>query len=231
MAAQVGTTKIDWDETWRLTKSRFPFQGVFDRITNPADLEAIAVVKSWHDPTMLAELGDIQLVPLAERLAGPGASPIMGAFTRLNPEGGRFSNGSYGVYYASRGLPTAIAEAQYHREKFLRASHAPAGEITTQAVIASLHADLHDIRGLQDQMADSYDPNDYTASRAFARTLRSQQSWGIVYNSVRHLQGENAAIFRPPALSPARQGPIIAFAWNGYSIFNVYEKRPLPPSA
>ena len=31
----------------------------------------------------------------------------MAAFTHLNPEGSRFSDGSYGVYYAAHTLATA----------------------------------------------------------------------------------------------------------------------------
>ncbi len=35
---------------------------------------------------------------------------VMAPFTHLNPKGSRFSDGSYGVYYAAKRLSTAIAE-------------------------------------------------------------------------------------------------------------------------
>ena len=55
-----------------------------------------------------------------ERVSGPGATPVMAAFTHLNPGGSRFSDGSYGVYYAAHSLETAIAEVSHHRAIFLR---------------------------------------------------------------------------------------------------------------
>ena len=52
----------------------------------------------------------------------------MAAFTHLNPEGSRFSDGSWGVFYAGNDLNTAIAETRHHRERFLRnAAQGPHG--------------------------------------------------------------------------------------------------------
>ena len=66
------------------------------------------------------ETGQISLVPPEERISGPGTTPIMAAFTHLNPEGSRFSDGSFGVYYCAQELDTALAEVRYHQARFLR---------------------------------------------------------------------------------------------------------------
>ena len=46
----------------------------------------------------------------------------MAAFTHLNPQGSRFSDGSYGVFYCARSRDTAIAETRYHSALFLEAT-------------------------------------------------------------------------------------------------------------
>jgi len=63
------------------------------------------------------------LVPIEDRVSGPGTTPIMAAFTHLNPEGSRFSDGLFGLYYCSQRLETAWAEVRYHRERFLGHTH------------------------------------------------------------------------------------------------------------
>jgi hypothetical protein len=50
------------------------------------------------NPRLREEAGNLTLVPLEDRVSGPGTTPIMAAFTHLNPEGSRFSGGSFGVY-------------------------------------------------------------------------------------------------------------------------------------
>ena len=50
------------------------------------------------------ELGQLDLVPRERRISGPGTQPLMAAFTHLNPDGSRFSDGTYGVFYAARSL-------------------------------------------------------------------------------------------------------------------------------
>ena len=46
----------------------------------------------------------------------------MAAFTHLNPDGSRFSDGRYGVFYAARSLDTAVAETMHHRANFMAAT-------------------------------------------------------------------------------------------------------------
>lgn len=69
------------------------------------------------------------------------------AFTHLNPNGSRFSDGSYGVYYAAREQETAIYETVYHAERFLRDSREAPIEQDMRVYIAPIEGDLHDLRG------------------------------------------------------------------------------------
>lgn len=168
-------------------------------------------------------MGQIGLVTPAERLTGEGATPIMAAFTHLNPEGSRFSDGSYGVYYAGRSLDTAIAETRYHRERFLERTKEAPIELDMRTYLADLNADLHDIRG-RDDLAEVYDPGSYQAGQALGRELRALGSSGIVYDSVRDSGAPCAAVFRPRALSRCVQGPHFGYVWDGSRISAVIRK-------
>jgi RES domain len=162
---------------------------------------------------------------------------IMAAFTHLNPEGSRFSDGSYGVYYAAHDLETAIAEVSHHRALFLSRTAEPAIDVDMRVITATIDAPLHDLRSLEPQSLDAarfksdlfksnlFDPDHYAAPQALGRLLRAAGSWGVQFPSVRHAGGLCAGIFRPKALRNARSGAHIALHWDGQRITHWYEKR------
>jgi len=122
MGVTIDVARIRWRPSWRIVPSRFPPIQLFERVADPADLEAIAVIESLTNPRLREEIGELGLVPSGDRVSGPGSSVIMAAFTHLNPAGSRFTDGSFGVFYAAADMETAIAETKYHRERFLRAT-------------------------------------------------------------------------------------------------------------
>jgi hypothetical protein len=197
--------------------------GLYDRVADPADLEAVFAVENLTNPRLRQEVGDISLVPPGDRVAGPGTTPIMAAFTHLNPEGTRFSDGTFGVYYASRSLDTAIAESRYHRAEFLRRTKEGPLELDMRTYLSDVDADLHDIRGRKDLPA-VYHPGNYSAGQALGAELKAANSCGIAYDSVRDPGGECVGVLRPPVLSPSIQGKHFGYSWDGSSITTVYEK-------
>jgi hypothetical protein len=218
------TSRIRWSPSYRIVPSRFPPVGLFDRVANPADLEAVYAVEALTNPRLRQEAGEISLLPPEERVSGPGTTPIMAAFTHLNPMGSRFSDGTYGVYYAGESLDTAIAETRYHREKFLLATSEPSIDLDMRAYLTDVRAALHDIRGRND-LEMIYDPHSYVESQKLGLTLKLGNSWGLIYDSVRRSGGTCAGVFRPRALSNCRQGQHLVYAWNGKKIDTVYEKK------
>jgi hypothetical protein len=151
----------------------------------------------------------------------------MAAFTHLNPEGSRFTDGSYGVFYTCPDLDTAIAETSHHRERFLKATNQGPMHLDMRVYLTDLVSKLHDIRGEQRKRPLVYHAHDYSGSQRLAKQLRGQGSNGIVYSSVRRQTGECAAVFRPKVLSNCRQERHLAYVWNGARIREVYEKRSL----
>jgi hypothetical protein len=227
----VPLARVSWRPSYRLIPSRFPTVGLYDAIADAADLEAVFAIEALANPRLRDELGELQLVPPEERVSGPGATPVMAAFTHLNPEGSRFSDGTYGVYYAAHSLETAIAEVSHHRGVFLRRTHEPAIDVDMRLITASVEAELHDLLEAEgeaantDRYASVLDPDDYGPSQALGRRLRAVQSWGIRYPSVRHAGGECVGIFRPRALRHAKAAAHVALHWDGTRITHWYEKR------
>jgi len=215
------TSCICWRQTVRLVPSRFPPILLFERVADSSDYDALYQLESMTNERLRNEEGDVFLVDPADRIYGAGSTPIMAAFTHSNPSGSRFSDGSYGVYYAGRDMHTAIAEVSHHMARFYLATKEGPLQTDMRAYFADVNADMQDIRGMQPALPDVYRPNDYSASQPYGATLRKANVMGIAYSSVRQLDGECLAIFRPVALSPATQGPHYRFDWNGSAISSV----------
>lgn len=214
--------------SYRIVASRFPPVDLFERIADPQDLEAVYAIQALTNPRLRQEVGELSLVPPEDRVSGPGTSPIMAAFTHLNPNGSRFSDGSYGVYYAAREQETAIYETVYHAERFLRDSREAPIEQDMRVYIAPIEGDFHDLRGEDPQTSSLYHKSNYGHAQALGARLRAARSWGVVYHSVRHSGGECVAVFRPPVISPCTQGAHLTYIWDGQRIAEVYEKREVP---
>lgn len=223
--------QIEWQPSWRIIPSRFPPISLFERVTAPADLQAIFEIEALTNPRLRDEAGDICLVAQEDRITGPGASVVMAAFTRLNPEGSRFTDGSYGVFYAANDLDTAIAETTYHRERFMRATKQARMELDMRVYLVYLAAALHDLRGRKAEYPLVYHNENYAAGQHLAATLRKDGSNGIAYDSVRRQGGECVAVFRARLLSNCRQERHLCYVWDGHKIASVYEKRALGEGA
>ena len=221
-ASEPARQRVHWNKAYRLVPSRYPAVGPWDAIADPADFEALAAIESLTNPRLRVELGVLSLIPAARRVSGPGTTPIMAAFTHLHPDGSRFSDGSYGVFYASHGIGTAIRETVFHRERFLARTRQCAITVQMRCYITAINRELHDLRmGYQAE----HDPDDYGASRRLARTLRRENSDGLVYRSVRHEGGQCIAVFWPDCVAPCTQGAHYAYHWDGQHIDQVSELR------
>lgn len=221
----INTARIEWRPCYRIVPSRFPPVGLFDAVADPDDLEAVFQIEAMTNDRLRDEVGEISLVPPEDRVSGPGTTPIMAAFTHLKPDGDRFTDGSYGVFYASLTIETAVAETKHHRIRFLQATDEPAQELDMRVYAVDLEAELHDIRGMQASNPTWYHPTRYAMSQELARGLKESGSDGIVYDSVRYDGGECAAVFRPRLLSNCRQERHLCYVWDGQAITMIYEKK------
>lgn len=223
----INTAEIEWCPCFRIIPSRFPPVGLFDAVADPGDLEAVFQIEAITNDRLREEAGDLALVAPEDRIAGPGTTPIMAAFTHLRPEGDRFTDGSYGVFYASLSIQTAIAETRHHRMRFLQATDEPAQEMDMRVYSVDLKAELHDLRGLRDSHPDLYHPLSYDISQDLAGRLRAEGSNGVVYQSVRDEGGECVGVFRPRLLINCHQERHICYVWDGTAISMIYEKKAI----
>jgi hypothetical protein len=139
----------------------------------------------------------------------------MAAFTHRRPS--RFSDGSFGVYYAARALETAVRETAFHFGRFLANTLEPRGTLLQLRALVSQRLDalFHELRRGFDEL---HHPDDYAPSQRFGAELRARGSSGVVYRSVRHAEGECLAIFRPKAIPIPSQGPHLQYHFDGTQI-------------
>jgi hypothetical protein len=192
---------------------------LFDRVVDAGDLEAVYALEAMTNDRLREEAGDLNLVPAKDRIAGRGTSPIMAAFTHLDPEGSRFSDGSLGVYYCARTLDTALAEVRFHQERFLRRTNEGPIRLELRLYFSDLDAKLIDMR----KLPACHIPDDYHPGQRLGRVWREGGKDGVLYRSVRHEGGLCAAVFRPRVLGACTQSTHYAFHFDGASIVAIDE--------
>ena len=214
-------SELDWEHQYRIVSSEFPPINFFETLVEPGLMDELFYIEGLTNDRLRDEAGDIARVDPEDRVSGPGSSPVMAAFTHIGAES-RFSDGSFGVYYAAKTLETAIEETKFHRARFLAYTHEDAGEIDMRVYVGEVSKPLHDIRGTE--YGFSRKPDDWRPAQVFGLKMRAAQSWGIVYLSVRDPGGECIAALRPPAVTIPRQGPHLSYVWDGTRIVRVYQK-------
>lgn len=153
------STPLDWSPAFRVTPTRFPAVNLFDRVASPEDFEALYALEALTNDRLRTETGDLDLVPREERRFGPGYGPIMAAFTHLNPQGSRFSDGTYGVFYCARTSATAIAETRYHAGRFLAATREPPLRQQMRLYTVIAQGTVVDLRGSPTAHGPAHEPD------------------------------------------------------------------------
>jgi hypothetical protein len=224
------TMDIAWYPSWRVIPTKYPPIKFFEDLDlDPQDWEALMEIEAMTDDSIRLSKNNIHLIPEEDRISGPGAGRIMPCFTILDGASNRFSNQEFGAYYAGKNFDTAVLETVYHREKFLDATAEKPQDLDNWVLNADIKAEMHDIRGLRTTHPELYDQVDYSRSQAFAKELREQKSWGIIYDSVRNIGGECVAALRPPAVTNCREVDVVVYRWDGNRITGHYKKSDYKP--
>lgn len=220
--SQPKTSLVLWDLTHRIIPSRYPPIDLFERVTDdPSQWEILAALEGLTNDRLREEIGKISMVDPSERISGPGASPIMAAFTHIGFSN-RFTDGRYGVYYAARSIECAIEESRFHRARLLKAENTPPCAVEMREYTVAIDASLHDLRS--DRWSKMHAPDDYGPSQRLAKQLRGDGSLGLVYRSVRAPGHDCVAAFRPVVFvrsgngAWASQGRHYRYLWDGQSI-------------
>jgi len=212
-----------WAPSYRAIASKYPAAGIYDRITDAANLAAVLEIEALTNPRVREEAAAFRKVRPEDAIAGAGTTPIMASFAYSGPS--RFCDGTYGVYYAAHEEATAVAESRYHAEAFLRATREPSIDVDKRIYVATIDGSFDDIRG-RSMRSKLYAaaPDDYEYAQRYAHRLYHRNRVdGIVYNSVRNSGGECIAAFRPRIISGAAILKHIQFRWDGRRITGVVD--------
>ena len=218
---------VSWRQAWRIIASVYPPIDLFERVSsNPAIWEALIELEQLTNPRLRDETGEIRLVPPERRVSGPNASWVMAPFTHVNPLGSRFSDGTYGVYYAAKDLETAIRETAYHFAQFAADSDDGPRREDMRVLLDSVRHDLDDVNSLdKPQRSAVLDKDSYVASRRLGRSRRDKGNDGLVYPSVRHNGGQCIAAFWPDVASIPSQERHLQYEWDGTRVSRYFDYK------
>lgn len=215
---------IKWNKTYRLINSCYPPCDIWEDIINNSDDWQLAFeIETMSNPRVRQEVGDISLIPPKRMISGPNSWWVVSAFTHVNPHGSRFTDGTYGAYYAAHSFHTALKEKAYgFTRQFMEATNEPIIDITCRTLVGKINKDLHDIRD-KEVWKECYHDKDYSCSQRLARELRKKDSNGIVYKSVRDEKGECFAAFWPDVVTIPLQERHVVLHWDGEKVSSYFE--------
>ena len=209
--------RFDKERTWRVIAARHPPIALFELVADRAEFDALHELEAAFSPHY-DEVSLLEYLPRSEWVFGPGAGYVMAPFAYRSPS--RFSDGSFGVYYAGLEEETAIQEVAFHRGRFLEMTREVACIQEEQVLQALVSGVLLDIRGEAGAHPELYaaDPAAYAGAQAFGAAVRRAEGTGLVYASVRHPGGTCVGLFRPKAVSECRAIRPLRYLWDGAKI-------------
>jgi hypothetical protein len=214
-----------WPHAARIIASRYPPIHLFERVSpDPVVWDALIAAEMKVNPRVRDEVGEIRLVPPEDRVSGPNASYVMSSFTHVNPKGSRFSDGSYGVYYAARDFVTALRETAFHFGRIAQDSDDGPRYEDMRVLVGRIEHRFDDVGALpQEKRALILDPDSYAASQAYGRELREAGSDGVTYPSVRDKGGECVGAFRPRVVGIPVQSKHLRYHWDGTRVARYFD--------
>lgn len=214
---EIPLSRVEWEGAVRIIRSAFPPIDLFEDIADPADWPLLISAEQKTNPRVMASIGNLDFVPIERRVGGNGASYLMAPFTHGSTDRpSRFTDGTFGVLYAGNAFETALFETIHHHERFMaRTAEGPGWTSQFREIVLSVHADLHDLRGLEHQDHPALASGDYQASQRLGKALKDAGSDGVVYPSIRHPGGECVGLFYPDCASAPVQGRHLDYHWDG----------------
>lgn len=211
----IRVSAVRWRRAVRIIRSTYPPIDLFEDIADPADWPLLISAEQKTNPRLMEAIGNLDLVPPARRVGGPGASYLMAPFTHASPtRPTRFSNGTFGVLYAGNRFEVALLETMHHHARFMaRTREVPGWTSQFREILLDVAGELHDLR--DGEPAGVLDQDDYSVSQKLGAELRTAGSDGVVYPSTRCPGGECAGLFYPDCAANPVQGRHLDYHWNG----------------
>ena len=211
--ARLRAKRIGPVETHRVIASAYPHVDLYtDLGVPPKDWDILHEIEGLTNARLRDERGEVPIVSPADRAQGPGASFIMGQFTRPYPS--RFSDGTYGVYYCAAREETAIREVAHHRARFMAETHMPPQTLVFRSITAMIEGKGYDVYAASWRWLRS---DDWTRCQQFGREACTKTEM-LRYESVRDRGHAAYAVFKPRVIRDARHARFLEMYWDGRTI-------------
>jgi hypothetical protein len=213
--------------TFRVIAHRWNESRVADRLNSVTDRAALDEIEAISNPRIQQEYAARRKVRPEDLAGADGNELVIASFAYSGPS--RFTDGSFGVYYAGFEERTAIAESVYHTARFLAYTHTRATVVYKRVLMADLKGAYDDLRATPatDPIYDP-DPEKYAAAQAHALVLYAANAVdGIVYASVRDAAGTCVAAFRPRLIANCNTSGFLAYAYDGAQVSEILAVEPL----
>jgi hypothetical protein len=203
--------------TFRVIAHRPYDRPIVARLRSVTNIAALETVEALTNPRIRQEWSPRRKI----RPEDIGAAPeelVLASFVYSGPS--RFTDGSFGVYYAAFERETAIAESRFHTERFLSLSHVPATNVFKRVLRAKASGLYDDIRKVAaDDPIYAPDPDAYAAAQSYALGVYARnREDGIVYRSVRRDDGTCVVAFRPRLVTGSTTAEMLLYAYDGARI-------------
>lgn len=195
---------------------RFPPINHFQRIAGAHDWDLLDAVEAMTDEQARDEIGQIELVPVNDRLRGVHTAPVMAAFTRFDPAGSLFSDGSYGVLYLQMQRDAAICKGKRDACAFLAATAQKPIKLQLGLYAVGLAGAVADLRQTELLRGTDRIGDISAASRHIGERLRTAGIAGAMYRDTSG--ADNLAVLRAGALTNCVPRAYIELSWNGTAI-------------
>jgi hypothetical protein len=205
----------------RLISAKLPPIYLFEDVASMEEFESLYALQELTNPRLQSEVGNLNLVDLKDVPWGiTGCNYAAASFTHVNPDGSRFSDGSYGVMYLADKIETAIDEVKHHQRNYwLKVSGLAYERFIFKQLICSfsvekgLDATYHSLN------EPIYNRDDYTASRTLGEKVRKEKIYSAIrYNSVRRSNGVCYALFTPKEITEVIPSAHYEMIWDGKNI-------------
>jgi hypothetical protein len=219
--------KLRSRQTFRVIAYRPHEKPIADRLPSVGDREALDLLEAMTNPRLQQEYAARKKVRPADLVGFDGNEMVIASFQYSGPS--RFTDGSYGVYYAAYELRTAARESAYHTARFLAATNTRPTQVYKRALRARVRGEYDDViaRSKEDLVYDP-DPVHYAAAQAYARAIYAAGTLdGILYRSVRDARGTCICIFRPNRINDCETEGFLMYTYDGREIDGIYRMEAL----
>lgn len=209
-------------QTFRVIAHRRNEARIADRLTSVTDRVALDEIEAISNPRIQQEYAARRKVRPQDLAGSDGNEMVIASFAYSGAS--RFTDGSFGIYYAGFERRTAIAESAYHTARFLAYTQTRATVVYKRVLSADIKGRYDDIRATAptDPIYDP-DPERYAAAQAYALQLYAANVVdGILYASVRETGGTCIAAFRPRLINGCKTAGFLAYTYDGTHIDEIF---------